>query len=1024
MAIITGTSLQDLLFGTASTDTIDGLQDNDTIFGRAGVDIINGGGGNDLASGDEGDDQVNGDGGDDTLFGADGNDTVNGGAGNDVIDGGIGNDNLGGDGDNDTILGGAGDDTLNGDGGNDVLDGGLGVNTVSGGLGDDKIYSFSGTDLLRGQEDNDTYFFGDDGAARTVTVEDLDGINTFDLGLAFPGASIDLRGANVSTVGNLQIVRGAGTTIHSVLGTDFGDSIWGDSLSNFIDGRAGGDYMEGGLGGDTYRVDSQFDTVVEAVGGGVDMIETTVSLTLSDAQEIETLVLLGTDNLTGEGNGIANSIVGNSGHNTIDGLGGDDVMIGGAGNDNYYLDSSLDVIAENANEGTDTAFVTQNYVLADNVENLVLLGGALDLTGNGNALNNNITGNDGGNQINGFSGADTMAGGLGNDTYVVDNLNDIVVEAANAGDNDRVQSSVSYTLTANVERLELLTNNALSGTGNTLNNTLIGNNAFNTLTGASGNDVLDGRGGGDNMIGGTGNDSYIVDNAADFAFEQFNQGIDLVTSSVSFTLGADVENLTLTGTAANGTGNILANVIIGNNSANTLTGGDGNDTLDGGLGNDTMDGGDGADTYFVNSTGDVIIEAANSGIDVVNSSVTRTLEAEVEKLFLTGAGNINGTGNALGNRLVGNTGNNNLNGLGGADTMIGGLGNDFYGVDDLGDIVTELAGEGIDGVNSSITYFLPNHVEVLQLTNGGFLDTNGFGNTLNNELYGNNGNNTLDGKAGADRMLGGLGDDIYIVDNLGDTVIENLNQGSDAVSSSVSFTLGANIEQLNLIGNQSITGTGNNLNNIINGNPYSNTLNGMTGADTMTGGNGNDVYIVDNAGDVVVEGLVAGSGTADRVESSITYTLVANVENLTLTGAANRNGTGNGLNNIIVGNTGNNTLTGDGGLDTLTGNAGLDRFAFANTGLGYDKISDFNTADDLIQVSAAGFGGGLVAGGAVVLQSAATPVVVGGGGQFLYDTDSGNLSFDADGNGAGAAVVFARLLNLAAITAADFVVIA
>jgi Ca2+-binding RTX toxin-like protein len=1023
MAIITGTNLQDLLFGTASADTIDGLQDNDTIFGRTGADIINGGGGNDLASGDEGDDQVNGDGGDDTLLGGEGNDTVNGGAGNDVIDGGVGNDVLGGDNNNDTILGGAGDDTLNGDDGADILDGGLGVNTVSGGLGDDKIYSFVGTDLLRGAENNDTYFFGDDGAARTVTVEDLDGINTFDLGLAFPGASIDLRGANVSTVGNLQIVRSAGTVIQNVLGTDFGDSIWGDGQSNFIDGRIGGDYMEGGLGGDTYRVDSQFDTVIEAAGEGVDTIETTVSLTLSDAQEIETLVLLGTDNLTGEGNGIANSIVGNSGHNTIDGLGGDDVMIGGLGNDAYYLDSSLDIIAEDAGEGTDTAYASQNYVLAANVENLVLLGGSLDLTGNGNSLNNVITGNDGGNQINGFSGADTMSGGLGNDTYVVDNLNDIVTEAANAGDNDRVQSSVSYTLTANVERLELLTNNALSGTGNTLNNTLIGNNAFNALTGGSGNDVLDGRGGGDNMIGGTGNDSYIVDNAADAAIELFNQGIDSVTSSVSFTLGTDVENLTLTGTAANGTGNILANRITGNNSANTLTGGDGNDTLDGGLGNDTMDGGSGADTYFVNSTGDVIIEAASSGIDTVNSSVTRTLEADVEKLFLTGTANINGTGNALDNRLVGNAGNNNLLGLVGADTMIGGLGNDFYEVDDLGDVVTELSGEGIDGVNASITYFLPNHVEILQLLNGGAA-ANGFGNTLDNQLYGNDADNNLDGKGGADRMLGGLGDDIYIVDNLGDTVIENPGQGYDAVSSSVTFTLGANLEQLNLTGTAASNGTGNTLANVMNGNGAANTLNGMTGADTMTGGNGNDVYIVDNAGDAVVEAAGAGTGSVDRVESSITYTLVANVEHLTLTGAANRNGTGNGAGNVIIGNSGNNTLTGDAGLDTLTGGAGLDRFAFANTALGTDTITDFNTADDLIQVSAAGFGGGLVAGGAVTLQSSATPVAVGGGGQFLYDTDTGNLSFDADGAGGAAAVVFARLTNLAPIAAVDFVVVA
>ena len=170
-------------------------------------------------------------------------------------------------------------------------------------------------------------------------------------------------------------------------------------------------------------------------------------------------------------------------------------------------------------------------------------------------------------------------------------------------------------------------------------------------------------------------------------------------------------------------------------------------------------------------------------------------------------------------------------------------------------------------------------------------------------------------------MAGSAGNDTYIVDNAGDEVTEAVNAGTDIVYSSVSHTLSANVENLTLTGTSDINGTGNTLNNIIIGNTGSNRLDGSTGADTMLGGTGNDTYIVDNTGDVVAENIDEGT---DIVQSSVTYTLSANVENLTLTGTASINGTGNDLNNIITGNTGNNVLSGLAGNDTLTGSSGND----------------------------------------------------------------------------------------------------
>lgn len=989
---LTGNALDNVLIGNEAANTLNGSTGNDSLIGGAGndtyvldssSDVVTelAGEGTDLVqasatvalaanvenltltgssaisgTGNALDNVITGNSGNNTLSGEGGNDTISGGAGTDTMIGGTGDDSYVVDVATDVVTENAGEGTdsvsasvtytlaanvenlsLTGSSGlggtgnalDNVLTGNSGANTLTGNAGNDMLNGGSGNDTMVGGTGDDTYVVGASGDV--VTENASEGTDTIQSSVTYTAS------ANVE---NLVLT---GTSSINATGNTLDNVLTGNSGNNTLSGGAGSDSMSGGAGNDTYVVDAAGDTVIELAIEGTDLVQASVTYTLS--AEVENLTLTGSGVINGTGNALDNALTGNTannsltggaGNDTINGGTGNDTMIGGTGDDSYVVDSAADVITENANEGIDSVSSSVSLTLAANVENLTLTGSS-GLSGTGNALDNQLTGNSGANTLDGGAGADTMAGGAGNDTYVVDSASDIVTELAGQG-TDTIQSSVTLTIGAEIENLTLTGASDIDGTGNAANNVLTGNSANNTLTGLAGNDTLNGGAGSDSLLGGLGDDIYVVDVAGDVVTELADEGTDTVQAALTYTLGANVENLTLTGSAViNGTGNTLNNVLVGNTANNILTGDAGNDTLDGGTGNDTMVGGTGDDTYVVNVATDVVTENAGEGTDTINSAVTLTLGSNVENLTLTGSSGNSATGNSLANTLTGNSGANTLNGGTGADTMVGGSGNDTYVVDDPGDVVTELAGQGTDSVQTALAYTLGSEVENLTLT--GSAGVAGTGNALNNTLTGNSGNNlltglagndTLNGGAGSDAMTGGTGDDIYVVDVAGDSVTELTDEGTDTVQTALTYTLGANVENLTLTGSSAVNGTGNELNNVLTGNSGNNTLtggagndtiNGGTGNDTMIGGTGDDTYTVNATGDVVTENSNEG---VDSISSSVSLTLGANVENLTLTGSSGLSGTGNALDNVLTGNSGANTLNGGAGNDTINGGTGND----------------------------------------------------------------------------------------------------
>lgn len=870
------------------------------------------------------------------LTGGAGNDTLDGGTGADTMEGGLGDDTFFVDLGLDVVTDTGGLDTVHSssvlytlrDGLENLvlIDGAISgtgnaaVNTITGTGNANTLSGGGGVDTLQGLAGNDTYITDAD----DVIIE-AGGIDTIVIGTTY---TLGVNFENLTLSGVLAI---DGT------GNDEDNILTGNKMNNTLSGLVGDDTLAGGLGIDTliggvgddvYTITDSRAVIVEVVEeGDEDVINAAVNYTMGAGVHVETLNLTGkTANGTGNeldniinGNDAVNVLIGNDGHDTLDGKLGADRMVGGLGDDIYYVSMNKDVVTELLNQGKDTVVTTvQKYTLGANIEVLFLVAGDnFFQVGIGNTLDNTLNGSTGIDSLDGKTGADLMQGGEGDDFYFIDNVGDVAFEYANEG-NDTVSSTISHTIYSHVEGLVLTGTAAIDGTGNSLNNVINGNTGANILSGLDGNDTLDGKVGIDTMIGGLGDDVFFVDHISDVVTEIADEGTDTVNATLNYTLGVTLENLTLLGRAAIGTGNDLDNTLIGSFGANTLFGGLGDDRLDGSNGIDKLYGGLGNDTYVIETKGDLVVENASEGIDTVRAAMTYTLVDNVENLTLTSTFKVNATGNALDNVIIGGTNDNIIDGKAGADTMTGGTGNDTYYIDNIGDSVNELLSGGTDKVISSVSYRLSAHVENLTLAVG-TLAINGTGNDLKNIIIGNAGNNILDGRVGADTMSGGAGNDIYYVDNIKDVVTDT--GGVDMVYSSATHTMATGIESLEITGFADVNVTGNASANTITGNEGNNSINGGGGIDTMAGGLGDDTYVVDVAGDVVTENASEGR---DTIQSNLTYTLAANFENLTLLGKAAIHGTGNAEDNSIVGNVAANTLSGDAGEDALFGGGGND----------------------------------------------------------------------------------------------------
>ncbi|MEZ5960029.1 MAG: hypothetical protein R3C30_06325 [Hyphomonadaceae bacterium] len=670
--------------------------------------------------------------GDDTITTSEGNDTINGQDGADVLNGGLGNDNL---------TGGNGDDELHGGDGNDNLNdfaSDNGVAAIYGEDGDDTIVmnnletgGFTSGIVDGGAGNDQVQAYGALGAVTFQSVESLNVTNILTTATAEQFESFDTIRYNQSSLGSTVFLglsaAGSVNLEDELLGraAQFGGSSGNDSIrlstsSDTIHGNDGDDTLFGGLGNDNLYGDAGLDFVYGEDGNDH------IFLSVADfaAGEIYDGGA-GTDRMLFTGIGVWDLRLATV--NSIEWI----YFSGGSAGNVHQLELNADQIGSGISL---TAAIDGDNLTDDQITIYMQTPGSIDLSGwtfNAWSLNDTIDrviveGSVGADQIVGSRSDDALTGGGGDDILEGGRGNDVI----NGGAGIDTASYASASIGVIVGLTNFATYNTVGAgidviidvenlLGSDHNDTLSGNALANTLTGAGGNDflfgldgadtliggvgadTLDGGSGADVMSGGDGDDTYVVDDAGDVTTELADEGTDTVQAAVTRTLGANLENLILTGAAAiTGYGNILNNAITGNSAANQLYGFDGNDILDGGAGADNMFGGNGDDTYYVDNAGDQTTEvSALGGIDTVISSVSRNLTAHIENLTLTGSANLTASGNSLNNTLTGNSGNNILygydgndilNGGAGADTMFGGAsGNDYYYVDNAGDITVE-----------------------------------------------------------------------------------------------------------------------------------------------------------------------------------------------------------------------------------------------------------------------------------------------------------------------------------------------
>jgi Ca2+-binding RTX toxin-like protein len=678
----------DLVYGNDGNDSLDGGDGDDLLTGDNGADTLAGGAGLDTLYGYLGNDILDGGDGVDYLDGGDGNDRLTGGAGGDAFtfvmvagndtitdyvsgedfleilnsDGvitlpritSITNDTdldsdgqlddalivygggtismlntrysaLDGAGGDDFIVGTSGNDLVRGFGGNDKLDGSSGDDTLLGGLGNDTLIGGLGSDSLVGGVGNDVYYLN---AVGDFIVEQVgDGARD----TAFTSISYSLGyGAQIEVLA----ASNSGSTLGLALtGNEFNNQVLATAGDDTLNGATGDDTLYGYGGNDYYYVDSATDVVVEAVGGGTDVVFASGSYSLAFTSEIEVLAAsnaASTDALLMGGNEFNNQILaaggndaltGDAGNDTLYGFAGNDTLIGGtgadalvggAGNDIYYVDSSFDVVLENASEGNDIVFSSVSFSASGSSEIEIIAAANqasnVGLYLGGNGVSNQLLATAGNDTLNGGAGSDALYGFGGDDVYYVDVAGDVVIEAANGGA-DIVFTNVSYTLAATSE-VEIL---AAANSAGTTGIGLVGNSFDNQLLGTAGSDTLQGGAGTDTLYGLGGNDIYYIDTTSDIVVEAGGGGSDTIFTAVSYTLAGTSEVEILAAANAASTigltlgGNEFDNQVLATAGNDVLTGNAGNDTLWGFGGNDTMSGGLGNDVFVGGAGEDVFV---------------------------------------------------------------------------------------------------------------------------------------------------------------------------------------------------------------------------------------------------------------------------------------------------------------------------------------------------------------------------------------------------------------------------------
>ncbi|HDX0838830.1 TPA: hypothetical protein RNS87_003271 [Stenotrophomonas maltophilia] len=851
-ALIQPTSGDDVLVGYETPDSLAGGEGDDSLSGQAGADVLDGGAGNDWLSGGRDDDILRGGDGDDFLFGDEGSNTLYGGDGNDTLDarngaalmdGGAGEDNLSGSDGDDTYLFQRGNqvdwvrygthdgtDTLR-------LGPGIALSDLEFVLGTNMFTGLSLSIRIKGTDDvfNIYTALGNTEASVTSSGE-IDRVEFADGSVMLADDFYAHVVANAIQTGEPEQSRVGTAASEVMIGGDNGEFIYGMGGDDTITGGSAGDNIRAGLGDDVVHGGAGDDML--RGGEGADQLHGGIG--------DDTLIGgFGDDSFhfnAGDGHDtIMDAWPYGSPYDDLD----------GSGFDRLYLGEGLTpadvVVTRNGEIGLTLHFAgrSDDLVTLDNQLSFgELSGGAVEeivfADGTTWTTQDLLARLDTAPTVNRtLAPAPAVAGRIFSYTLPADLFSDngsLTWEARNQPEwmqfdattrtlSGQAPSDWSSTYGVHIVATDAFGQQAVAsitivGAASLINGTsssedLTGTWKSDVIYGYEGNDRIDAGGGADFMYGGKGNDSYSVDHASDQVIELAGEGVDSVFSTVTFTLSENVENLTLSGTnAIDATGNSTANTIRGNEKANRiwglagadvleggsgddyLYGGEGNDELTGGAGRDHLEGGSGNDVYNLGADDDVIVELAGEGIDLVRTSVSGyTLGAHLENLQVSGWGD--GSGNALDNVITGDYGNNRLwgmdgddvlDGQGGRDGLTGGRGNDTYVVDDPGDWIVELAGEGIDTVKASTDYTLSEDLENLSFLyshgftgNGNAADNVMTGNSGGNTLNGLGGNDTLDGGEGWDRLVGGDGSDTYLMGSgYGtDTIVENQSQAGD-----------------------------------------------------------------------------------------------------------------------------------------------------------------------------------------------------------------------------------------------------